>query len=80
MTQGYDFRTREAYEQTMTSFGETVGFKYLKALHLNDSKGAFESHRDLHENIGMGNLGLMAFALYVSFILIEFNGNKIDQA
>ena len=35
--------------------------KYLRALHLNDSKAPFQSHRDLHANIGTGFLGLRAF-------------------
>lgn len=35
--------------------------KYLRALHLNDSKAPFGSHRDLHQNIGLGFLGLRAF-------------------
>ena len=34
---------------------------YLRALHLNDSKAPFGSHRDLHQNIGLGFLGLRAF-------------------
>lgn len=37
---GYDIRTKAAYEQTMKKFDEVIGLRYLKALHLNDSKGA----------------------------------------
>lgn len=58
---GYDLRTPEAVQKTMTQFDETVGMKYLRALHLNDSKAPFDSHRDLHANIGTGFLGLRAF-------------------
>ena len=58
---GYDLRTPEALEETLRRFDETVGFQYLRALHLNDSKGMFRSHRDLHQNIGLGFLGLRAF-------------------
>lgn len=58
---GYDLRSPEAFQKTMDEFDETVGFKYLKALHLNDSKAPFASHRDLHQNIGLGFLGLRAF-------------------
>ncbi|PIO68802.1 apurinic endonuclease [Teladorsagia circumcincta] len=36
---GYDIRTPEAYEKTMKKFDDVIGFKYLKAFHLNDSKG-----------------------------------------
>lgn len=58
---GYDLRTPEAFRRTMKEFDEVVGLKYLKALHLNDSKAPFNSHRDLHQNIGLGFLGLRAF-------------------
>lgn len=58
---GYDLRTPEAFKETMDSFGSIVGLPYLKALHLNDSKAPFSSHRDLHANVGTGFLGLRAF-------------------
>lgn len=58
---GYDLRTPEAFAATMKEFDKVVGLKYLKALHLNDSKAPFGSHRDLHANIGTGFLGLRAF-------------------
>ena len=45
----------------MKDFDDVIGLKYLKALHLNDSKAPFNSHRDLHANIGTGFLGLRAF-------------------
>ena len=45
----------------MREFDKTVGLKYVKALHLNDSKAPFGSRRDLHANIGTGFLGLRAF-------------------
>lgn len=58
---GYDLRTPEGFEKTMAEFDRVVGLKYLRALHLNDSKAPFGSHRDLHANIGTGFLGLRAF-------------------
>ena len=58
---GYDLRTPEAFKATLNKFDEIVGIKYLSALHLNDSKAPFSSHRDLHQNIGLGFLGLRAF-------------------
>lgn len=36
---------------------KTIGLKYIKVLHINDSKNAFSSHKDRHENIGYGNIG-----------------------
>ena len=34
-------------------FDNVVGFKYLRGMHLNDSKAALASNKDRHENIGM---------------------------
>jgi AP endonuclease-1 len=64
---GYDLRSPEAFKKTMDSFSTVVGMPYLKALHLNDSKAPFASHRDLHANIGTGFLGLRAFHNVVNF-------------
>src|SRR5690606_17578284 len=47
-------------------FDEVVGMKYLCGMHINDSKAPLGSHRDLHENIGLGFLGLNAFRLVVN--------------
>ncbi|KAF2445335.1 AP endonuclease [Karstenula rhodostoma CBS 690.94] len=58
---GYDLRTPEAYDRTMKEFDDTIGLKYLKALHVNDSKAPLYSFRDLHARIGTGYLGLAAF-------------------
>lgn len=64
---GYDLWSPEAFKKTMDSFDSIVGMKFLRALHLNDSKAPFSSHRDLHANIGTGFLGLRAFHNVVNF-------------
>lgn len=58
---GYDLRTPEAWKATMDAFGSIVGFPYLKAFHLNDSKHPLGSRKDRHEHIGKGHLGEEAF-------------------
>ncbi|KAK2169292.1 hypothetical protein LSH36_11g03107 [Paralvinella palmiformis] len=58
---GYDIKSEDGYEKVMNEFDEVVGFKYLKAVHLNDSKGKLGCHRDLHANIGKGEIGVAAF-------------------
>jgi deoxyribonuclease-4 len=58
---GYDIRTKEAYNETMKKFDETVGFKYLKGMHINDSKAKFASRVDRHHSLGKGEIGLDAF-------------------
>lgn len=58
---GYDLTSPEGFKAFMTEFDELVGIKFLRALHLNDSKAPRGSKRDLHANIGTGFLGLRAF-------------------
>ncbi|KAI9653817.1 MAG: hypothetical protein M1831_005684 [Alyxoria varia] len=58
---GYDLRTPEAYAATMKEFDQAIGARYLRAVHVNDSKTGLGSHRDLHQNLGVGFLGLKAF-------------------
>ena len=60
-TAGYDIRTKAAFEKTFADFERIVGFKYLKGMHLNDSKKEFASRKDRHESIGKGFIGLDAF-------------------
>ncbi len=45
----------------LREFDEIVGLHRLKALHLNDSKNVFGSHKDRHACLGEGNLGLDTF-------------------
>jgi deoxyribonuclease-4 len=58
---GYDIRTKKAYEETMQEFDEIVGFKYLKGMHINDSKAKFASRVDRHHSLGKGEIGIDAF-------------------
>lgn len=58
---GYDIRTEQKFEDVMVEFDNVVGVKYLKAMHLNDSKGDLGSRRDRHECIGRGKIGIEAF-------------------
>lgn len=63
---GYDFRTPELYARVMASFDEIVGIRYLRALHLNDSKTPLASNKDRHEQIGDGEIGLEGFRNFVN--------------
>ena len=45
----------------LAEFDRVVGLDKLKALHINDSKNPFASHKDRHECIGQGSLGLETF-------------------
>ncbi|MEG3638908.1 deoxyribonuclease IV [Magnetococcus sp. PR-3] len=63
---GYDLRTADAYEKTMAEFEQIVGFKYLRGMHLNDSKPDLGAKVDRHHSIGEGKLGLEAFRLIMN--------------
>lgn len=45
----------------LREFDEVIGLDRLKALHLNDSKNPYASHKDRHACIGLGSLGLETF-------------------
>lgn len=60
-TAGYDLRDSEACEKTFAEFDRVVGFKWLRGMHLNDSKPDLGSRVDRHENLGKGKLGWDVF-------------------
>jgi len=68
---GHDIRTEASYAQVMQDFDEIVGREYLCAIHLNDSKGPLASKKDLHQNIGLGYLGLEAFRVIMNDASLE---------
>jgi deoxyribonuclease IV len=58
-TAGYDLV--EDYDNVMNQFGDIVGFEYLKAIHLNDSKKALGTRVDRHDSIGKGLMDIKFF-------------------
>ena len=52
-------------EGVLAEFDRVIGLDRLKALHLNDSKNPFASHKDRHECLGQGSLGLETFRAIV---------------
>ena len=55
----------------LAEFDAVIGLQYLKALHLNDSKNAFASHKDRHACIGQGSLGIDLFRAIVNHPLLK---------
>lgn len=51
---GYDLSN---FDQVLDDFDKIIGLKYLKVIHINDSKNDINTHKDRHENIGFGTLG-----------------------
>ena len=48
-------------DRVLEEFDRVIGLDRLKAIHINDSKNPFASHKDRHEKIGEGSLGLQTF-------------------
>ena len=53
-------------DSVLDKFDRIIGLDRLKAIHINDSKNSFESHKDRHEKIGEGSLGLDAFVRIIN--------------
>lgn len=63
---GHDLCSKNGYQEMMEEFDDVVGLKYLKALHLNDSKAKLGTHLDRHASIGKGYIGADCFKRIVN--------------
>jgi deoxyribonuclease-4 len=61
---GYDIV--EALDEVIEQFDEIIGLERLYAIHLNDDKNPRSSHKDRHETIGSGTIGLQALAAVIN--------------
>lgn len=51
---GYDI---DNFDQVLETFDQIIGIENIKCVHINDSKNQKNSHKDRHENIGLGTIG-----------------------
>ena len=51
---GYDISN---FDSVLDEFDNEIGIKYIGCIHVNDSKNVLGSHKDRHENIGLGTIG-----------------------
>jgi deoxyribonuclease-4 len=58
---GYDLTTADGLNATLSLAEQILGLDQIPVIHTNDSKAPLGSHRDRHEQIGMGHLGARAF-------------------
>lgn len=65
---GYDIVNH--LDQVLEEFDALIGLERLKAIHMNDSKNPFASHKDRHEKIGEGSLGAETFRQMVNHPLL----------
>jgi len=63
---GYNIGSASAVEQTLEELERVVGLRWVRALHLNDSRKPLGSHVDRHAHIGHGHIGLSGFAALVN--------------
>lgn len=52
---GYDLNN---FDDVLDEFDKLIGIDKIKCIHINDSKNTLDSHKDRHENIGRGTIGL----------------------
>lgn len=53
---GYPIHTSKGMKQYFDEFNEKIGLKHVKLIHLNDSRGEYNSHLNRHASIGEGYL------------------------
>lgn len=61
---GYDIVSD--FNGVLEEFDKIIGIDRLKAIHINDSKNICGSHKDRHEQIGLGNIGIEAFKVIMN--------------
>ena len=66
---GYDMNK---FDEFLELFDEKIGIDKIKCIHINDSKNPINSHKDRHENIGMGTIGFKT-------LLNIINNNKLKD-
>lgn len=78
---GYDIRTQKDATDTFKKFDTIIGNKWLRMSHVNDSKPEFGSHKDRHEHIGEGQIGLEGFKAFIAGLkeVEKYGGFGKDQ-
>lgn len=55
----------------LTQFDKIIGLNKLKAIHINDSMNPFQSHKDRHQCIGQGSIGIEAFERIINHAALK---------
>jgi deoxyribonuclease-4 len=84
---GYNLSNAEGVAAALAELDREVGIENVAAVHCNDSKAPLGSARDLHENIGQGQIGRAGFEALCAYpglrdvpFLLEVPGYRIDGA
>ena len=80
---GYDWRD---FEKTLKKIDKEIGLDKIKLFHVNDSQTEFDSHKDRHEHIGKGQIGIDSFKNLVKFakendidMILETEHDKVEE-
>ena len=65
---GYDISD---IDNVLKEFDKIIGLKYLKAIHLNDSMNELGSHKDRHQKIGEGTIGITNFEKIINHPVLK---------
>ncbi|MDF1498174.1 MAG: deoxyribonuclease IV [Patescibacteria group bacterium] len=84
---GYDLRNKKTVKKTFDEFDRIIGIERLGLIHLNDSIAEFNSHKDRHDNIGCGKIGIEGIEAILEdkrlknldFILETPNGKEVED-
>ncbi len=63
---GYDLSDPGKVDRILREYDEIIGLDVIKVFHLNDSKAVLGSHKDRHEHIGKGMIGLAGFEAIIN--------------
>lgn len=80
---GYDWRD---FENTIKKIDQEIGIEKIKLIHANDSQTDLASHKDRHDHIGQGKIGLEAFQKITTFaneknidMILETEHDKVQE-
>jgi deoxyribonuclease-4 len=62
---GYDLSSKLLVDRFVSEFDKIIGLERIKLIHANDSMFGLGEHRDRHEHIGKGKIGLKGFEALV---------------
>lgn len=58
---GYDIKTKDGFDLVVGIISKTVGLERIKLVHANDSMVGLGEHKDRHDHIGDGKIGIEGF-------------------
>ena len=81
---GYDIKTKKGFDDTIALIKKTIGLEKIKVIHANDSKVGLGEHKDRHDHIGDGKIGVDGFKNLIKVFpkvdfILETQHDKVAQ-